>query len=145
MSCYKEEETNDDGKGDGGDDGDEPKDYGLLGEADADYERINSGIRSLKSSKHNLINQEYKRTNLWNQYSDSLLIKYYGEYENMDKCEEHLCLLLHSFSVNDISPKDIRKRIRQLKLHKSKEKAEQLFRELYSNSEKVPCLNSYCF
>ena len=55
----------------------------------------------------------------------------------MDKCDEHLCLLLHSFGINDIIPKDIRRRIKQLKLHKSKEKAELVFKELYCNSEKV--------
>jgi len=66
-----------------------------------------------------------------------ILIQNYEDYKDLEDCEAQLCLLFNKLNMNDFSIKDIKKRIKVLKLHKGTNVAQEIYNERYRDTEKV--------
>jgi len=66
-----------------------------------------------------------------------ILIQNYDDYKDFEDIEAQLLLLFNKLNMNDFSIKDIKKRIKYLKLRQGKSKAQEKFDEIYQNSERV--------
>ena len=73
----------------------------------------------------------------WSDKTDLILIKNYDDYKDFENCEERLCVLFNSLNFTQFTKRDIKQRIKILKLRKGQKKAEELYNKLYKESFKV--------
>lgn len=62
------------------------------------------------------------------------MIQNYYDYKDLADCEAQLCILFNKMNMNDFSIKDIKKRVKDLKLDQGQLKAQEAFDERYKDS-----------
>lgn len=74
-----------------------------------------------------------------------LLINSYDDYKDLPDCEDQLCLLFTKMNLHGFAPKDIKKRIKHLKLEDGKDRALGKFNLIYTEADRVRMLCGYQF
>ena len=73
----------------------------------------------------------------WDEKTDLILISNYEDYKEFDDPETELCLLFNKMGISSFNERDIRRRVKTLKLEKGKEKAMEQFNNLYKDDMQV--------
>lgn len=73
----------------------------------------------------------------WDEKSDLLLISNYADYQEFDDPETELCILFNKMGISSFNERDIKRRIKLLKLAKGKEKAMEVFNHMYKDEMQV--------
>lgn len=69
-----------------------------------------------------------------------ILIQNYDDYKDFDDCADQLFHMFIKMHMSHFSPKDIKNRIKVLKLEKGKEKALEMFDLIYKDATRVKIL-----
>ena len=73
----------------------------------------------------------------FNEKVDLILIQNFEEFKDFDDCETQLCILLNKMGITEYTDKDIKKRLKILKVRLGKEKAMEVFNSIYKDDLQV--------
>ncbi|EAR94710.2 Yip1 domain protein (macronuclear) [Tetrahymena thermophila SB210] len=72
---------------------------------------------------------------VWIEQEDRAIINNYETFKDLTNVFEQLGLVLNGLGFYDKTPLDIRRRVKYLKLHKGKQRAEKIFKEIYASKK----------